>query len=287
MSMRYLRFFIFPAFLLVAAAFIYAACDGDDGVPAFICSPPETGTAVEGVPELGDGVLQVGSDIAYPPLEFIIEGTETADGVDVDIARCLAEELGVSVEFLNTGFDGIEAALNTEEFDIVMSAMTITPERSAQIDFVPYLSVGVGILVEAGNPDGIQEVEDLCGLTVAVQLGTIQQDQLEDLNAGACADSNVNIVTFDTNPLAVEDLRTGGSDANFSDLPVAFLDAQQSGGELELVEPAPNPQPYGIGLRKASDALQASLEEAFQAIRDGGQYDDILARWELEFTALP
>lgn len=276
MIARNLRFVLTFGFLLLAAAFIFAACgEGKKEIE------------VSEIPELQDGVLQVGSDIAYAPMEFFIEGTETPDGVDIDIAKAIARELGVEVEFINTGFDGIIDALNTEEFDIIMSAMTITEERSQQIDFVPYLNVGIGILVPTGNPKGIQSEEDLCGLTVAVQLGTIQQDLLEALNADVCADNQVNIVTFDTNPLAVEDLRTGGSDANLADYPVAYEDARVSGGALEVLETQIEPEPYGIGLRKGSTALKAAIEEAFQAIRDSGEYDDILAKWGVESTRLP
>ena len=144
----------------------------------------ETPTMIDisGVPELQDGVLNVGSDISYAPFEFYQEGTEIADGLDVDMGTAIAEALGVEVEFINTGWDGIIPALQTEDFDVIMSAMTITPDRSAEIDFVAYLSVGTGIVVPAGNPDNIHELEDLCGLTVAVQVGTIQEQMLNDQN---------------------------------------------------------------------------------------------------------
>ena len=278
-------FFVIGA-LTLAALVVFAACGGGDEEEGakVICEPPETGEAVEGVPELEDGTLNVGSDIAYAPFEFYQEGTEIADGLDVDIAKCLAEELGVSVEFINTGFDGIIPALQTEEFDVIMSAMTITDERSEQIDFVPYLSVGTGIVVPSGNPENIQELEDLCGLTVAVQVGTIQVDMLNEQN-DQC-DDPINIVTFDTNPLAVEDLRTGGADANFSDFPVAAEDAAKSEGDLEVVEPQIAPEPYGIGMRQGSTELNDVIAAAIDAIRESGKYDQILADWGLEAVAL-
>ena len=276
LSRRLARLTLVCGALALTALLAFAACgDDEDG-----------GGGGGGAPELDDGVLTIGSDITYAPIEFYKEGTEEADGLDVDLAKALAAELGVEVEFINSGFDGLIEALRTNEFDVVMSAMTITDERSQQIDFVPYVNVGVGIVVPAGNPNNIQELEDLCGLTVAVQAGTIQLDEMEDLNQDACADNNVDIVTFDTNPLAVEDVRTGGADANFSDFPVAFLDAQESDGVLEVVEPAPNPQPYGIGVRKESTELKAALEDALQAVKDSGEYDTILAKWNLESTAL-
>jgi ABC-type amino acid transport substrate-binding protein len=137
---------------------------------------------ISGVPELEDGVLNVGSDIAYAPFEFFQEGTEIADGLDVDMGKAIAEVLGVEAEFINTGWDGIIPALQTEDFDVIMSAMTITDERSQEIDFVAYISVGTGIVVPAGNPDNIQDLDDLCGLTVAVQVGTIQEQILTDQN---------------------------------------------------------------------------------------------------------
>jgi len=281
------RYLLVFAVLALASALAFAACgdDEEEEEEAIVCTPPETGTPVEGVPELEDGTLNVGADIAYAPFEFFQEGTEIADGLDVDMAKCLAEELDVAAEFLNTGWDGIIPALQTEDFDVIMSAMTITDERSEEIDFVAYISVGTGIVVPAGNPDNIQELEDLCGLTVAVQVGTIQVDMLEEQNE-ECDDA-IDIVVFDTNPLAVTDLRTGGADANFSDFPVASEDAAQSEGDLEVVEPQIAPEPYGVGMRKTSTELNDAITDAVQAIRDSGKYDQVLAKWGLEAVALP
>ena len=275
--------------LALAAVLAFAACKDDKKEAGKTPSASPTSAAIDisGVPELADGKLLIGSDIAYAPLEFYQTGTETPDGLDVDLAKAIAEALGVQVEFVNSGFDGLNEALNTDEFDAVMSAMTIDADRSKQVDFVPYLNVGEGIVVPTGNPNSIAGLDDLCGLTVAVQLGTVQEKGLKALNDETCGDNDVKIVTFDTNPLAVEDVTTGGADANYSDFPVAFLDAQQSEGRLEVVEPAPNPQPYGIAVRKGSTELKGVLTEALQAIKDSGKYDEVLAAWDLESTALP
>src|SRR4030042_4835152 len=109
---------------LVAAvgvlAMVFAACEDEDdenGTPVGTGTPagsPAAGAA----PELEDGVLQVGSDIAYAPIEFFEEGTTTPKGLDIDLANALAEELGGRTEFINTGFDGITGALNTSRSDL-------------------------------------------------------------------------------------------------------------------------------------------------------------------------
>ena len=236
------------------------------------------------VPELVDSVLQVGTEIAFPPFEFYRVGTEIEDGLDIDLAKAIARQLGVRVDFIDTGFAGIIPALQRADFDIIITAITITPERMDVIDFVAYITVGSGILVPAGNPNNIKTLDDLCGLTVAAQVGTIQVDLLEAQNE-RCAEP-INIGAFDTNPLAVEDLRSGGSDASFSDFPIASEDAAQS-TDLEVVNTQIVPVLYGIGVRKDSTALYDAVAQAVQAIRDSGEYDQILANWGLEAVALP
>lgn len=274
---------VFLSLLLLALLLALAAACGDDDDED---TGDDGGGAIDisGVPELEDGKLTIGSDIAYAPIEFYIEGTETPDGLDIDLAKAIAEALGVEVEFVNSGFDGLIGALGTEDFDVVMSAMTVTDERSQQIDFVPYIDVGTGILVPAGNPNGIASIEDLCGLTVSVQVGTIQVDQLEAANESC--DDEINIVTFDTNPLAVEDLRTGGSDAELADFPVAFVDAEASEGDLEVLDVQIDPEPYGIGVRKASAELKSVLEKALDAVQASGDYASILEKWSLSDAAI-
>ena len=285
---RTFRTFLAIALVAIAAVFVFAACGGDDdedGTPTDTPAAADGGEIdISGVPELEDGVLNVGSDISYAPFEFFEEGTETPDGLDIDLATAIAGALGVDVEFLNTGWDGIIPALEVDDFDVLISAMTITDERSQVIDFVPYITVGTGIVVPAGNPDEIAGLDDLCGKSVAVQVGTIQFDMLEAQNE-SCTE-NVNIVVFDTNPLAVEDLRTGGSDANFSDYPVAAEDAAISEGDLEVVDTQIAPEPYGLGVRQDATELKAVLAEALDAIIADGTYAGILADWDLPDIAL-
>ncbi|HEY5640447.1 MAG TPA: ABC transporter substrate-binding protein, partial [Dehalococcoidia bacterium] len=284
LDLTWRRLLALPMILVIATLAFAAACGddddgGDDGGDTPTASPTDAdgGIDISGVPELADGTLTFGSDIAYAPFEFYQEGTETPDGLDIDLAEAIAAALGVDVEFVNSGFDGIIPALETDDFDAIISAMTATAERAEIIDFVNYITVGTGILVPTGNPDGIATLDDLCGKTVAVQLGTIQVGMLEKQN-DTCTDA-ITIITFDTNPLAVEDLLTGGSDANFSDFPVAFTDAEQSDGALEVVETQIAPEPYGIGVRKGSPELKGVLAEALQAIIADGTYASILATW--------
>jgi polar amino acid transport system substrate-binding protein len=273
---RWLRHSLLLACVVLVAAFVASACGGDEEEKPAAGSPT---TAAANVPELSDGTLDIGSDIAYAPIEFYEEGTQNAQGLDVDIANALAGQLGVKANFINTGFDGLIGALQAKRFDVIMSSMTVTAERQQQIDFIPYFTAGTGILVQAGNPLGIQSLADLCGKSVAVQLGTIQVDQLSAQNE-QCTDK-IAITTFDQNPLAVEQVRLGRADAETADYPVAAYDAKLSDGALEIAGPQFEAAPYGIGLRKDSTELNAALTKALQAIMDNGEYDTILADWNL------
>jgi polar amino acid transport system substrate-binding protein len=282
------RWFRLASIVAVAAAVLvlFAACGGEEKKAEN--TPSGSATSAAKVAELQDGVIQIGSDISYAPIEFYEEGTQNAQGLDVDLANALAEELGVRAEFINTGFDGIIPALNANRFDLLMSAMTVTADRQKEIDFIPYLSAGTDILVAEGNPKNIKTVEDLSGLTVGVQIATIQVDQLKAANdqLKAAGKPEISVLTFDQNPLAVEQLRTGRADAVIADSPVVANDARLSEGKLQALGLAIEAAPYGIGVRKESTQLKAAVEDALQKLQASGKYDQILAKWGLQGGAI-
>jgi len=277
------RFAFLLAGLTLAALLAFAACDDEEE------APPAGETPVAGVaPELQDGTLTIGSDIAYAPMEFFEEGTNNATGMDVELAEAMGKILGVKVEFQQVAdFAGIVGDLKAKRYDIVMSSISITPEREAEIDLIPYFGpTGTGILVKTGNPKGLDKIEDLCGLPIAAQVGTVQVDYMNDVNKGACAGNPIDIKTFPDNPTAVQELTLGRVDAELADDPVAAYSALQSDGELEVVAPRFDSAPYGIGVRKDSPELKAALEQALKQIRDDGTYDDILQKWGQEEFAI-
>lgn len=296
------------ASLLAIGAFAATGCgddDDDDGGEPAATEPastepaggetPSTGGKIDisGVPELADGKLTLGSDIAYAPIEFYDENNK-AVGLDIDLANAMAAVLGVEVEFENAGFDTLLPALDAERYDAIMSSMTASEERKQTVDFVEYFNAGSGIIVAAGNPKGIASADDLCGQTVAVQKGTVQAEFLLG-TAGApggkdkeCKDAGKDGITvreFDTDPEAVQALVAGQADAEMADFPVAAYSAQQNEGKIEIVPNQIDPAPYGIAVRKSSTALRDVLQQALDAIKASGEYLEILGAWDLESGA--
>src|SRR3954466_1733573 len=117
------------------------------------------------------GVMKVGMMGTYQPYNFLNEEKEM-DGFDADIAKEVAKRLGVEVEFVAQEFSGMIAGLQAEKFDMVISQMTITDERKAQMDFTdPYITNHVKIIVPESD-QSITKVEDFKGKDIGVGLGT-------------------------------------------------------------------------------------------------------------------
>ncbi len=236
-------------------------------------------------------VIEVGSDIAYPPVEFFEEGTQTAIGLDVDICNAIAAKFGdgFTCRFTNTTFDGIIPALNAKRFDIVMSALSDTEERRQAIDLIDYFNAGTSILVAKGNPANVRSVDDLCGKTIGLQRGTTQEELANAQKAKCQANgSDLEVLTFDKDTDALLSLKAGRSVADMNDFPVAAYNAKVSGGgnDFEVVGAQLDPAPYGIGVRKDDVALRDALREALQAIIADGTYDRVLAKWDVAAGAL-
>jgi polar amino acid transport system substrate-binding protein len=283
--------------LAFAVTALFAACgddDDDDAQPSATATAAATPTASGApidffaAPELSDGKLTVGSDIAYAPNEFYVEGTQDATGMDVDLINALGEAMGVTVEFQQVAeFSGIVGDLQAKRYDIVVSSISITPEREAVIDLIPYFGpVGTGILTPTGNPNNFETLEDLCGFKVSAQVGTYQVDQVTALNEGACASNPITLTTFPDNPASVQELLVGRVDAQLADDPVVKYSEQLAEGELEVAATGFEAATYGIGVRKDSPELKAALKAALQQIIDDGTYDAILEKWNQTQFAL-
>jgi polar amino acid transport system substrate-binding protein len=227
------------------------------------------------------------SDIAYPPMEFF-EGSEPI-GADIDIARAIAENLGREAEFSNIGFDGIIAALLGNQCDAIIASMNVTPERSEQVDFVPYLEMGQSLVVPTGNPLGIVNLESLCGVAVGAQVGTTFLEALEAASA-ACEEAGnepIAITGFPSDTDGILALQADRVDAHMTDSPVAAYYIAQANGALEIGGEVVDPILVGIAFNKDNTELRDQVQTAVDALYADGTMMDILGEWQLQDFALP
>ena len=116
------------------------------------------------------GVLRVGTEGTYAPFSFQDPATGQLAGYDVDVATAVGERLGKKVEFVQTPWDSIFAALEANRFDIVANEVTISPERRAKYDLSEPYSVAEGVVITRANDDSIKSVNDLKGKTVGATI---------------------------------------------------------------------------------------------------------------------
>lgn len=225
------------------------------------------------------GVFTLCADLVYPPMTFT--KNNAAAGFDVDLANALASKMGVHAQFEQTGFPNIIGALEGGKCDGIMNGMNGTPARGKQIGMVPYLEDGHGFAVPKGNPKHITTVDDLAGKNVATQLGSSDQQYLEDLNKQLAASGKpkINIVTFSQDPAAFAALSTGKVDAFFQDLVVLGYYAKSFANSIDVAHVSVNQQTIVIGLRKSDTALKTALTQGVKELYADGTVKKLAAKW--------
>ncbi|MBN1123252.1 MAG: basic amino acid ABC transporter substrate-binding protein [Anaerolineae bacterium] len=218
-------------------------------------------------------VVVVGTNAEYPPFEYVDEDSNIT-GFDVDIINAIAEKQGFTVEIVNTRWDGIFVALASGEFDMVISAATITEERKETVNFTdPYFNAGQMIAVRMEDAETITSPDDLPGLTVGVQLGTTGDIAASEMDG-------VEVARYDEITQAFQALANGSVDAVVNDGPVS-ADVIRSNPEfgVTLVGEPFTDELYGMAVRKELPDLLDSLNEGLAAIKADGTYDKIYDKY--------
>ena len=258
---------LFAAALAFCALLAVGCSAGDDGSPADVVQQEETTSSA-----LADGKIVVASNIAYPPFEF--SPRKGPKGFDIDLMNEVADRMGLEVEYRNVQFDSLLRGLSSELFDAGISGMTITDTRRQQVDFSdPYYNVAEALVVRSGSE--IESTGDLEDAAVGVQPGTAGQAKARELlNAGNVKEAR----TFEPIGEAFSALENGVLDGVIYDLPAAQKKADESGGELEVVEVIPTGSQYGIAFPKDSPLVEPT-NQALAEIKEDGTYEEIYERW--------
>ncbi len=258
--LRFLRQFTFG----LGGALILAACGNQ--TPTSSTSPASPG---------GD-TLKVATEPAFPPFEAQGQGGELV-GFDIELMNAVGEAAGFKPEFQSLPFDGIVPALQANTVDAAISAMTITPERAQTVSFSrPYFKAGLAIAVRENNQE-TQSLDNLKNKKIAVQIGTTGAEQANSI-------SGAQVSTFDSAPLALQELLNGNVDAVINDAPVT-LDAIKSGNlkGIKVVGQLVTEEFYGIAMPKSSQNLE-KVNQGLNTVIQNGTYDKIYQKW---FAAKP
>ena len=270
--------FVLPA-LAAAAALALTGCTNTEGdttasVDASGIQPDAAAVALLPEEVKESGVLVMGTDAEYPPNEYK-DASGKPVGWGIELAEAIAAKLGLTPEWEILPFDSILPRIEEEALQVGASSFTDNLERQKTVDFVNYLNAGSQWAAPVGSD---VDPENACGLTVAVQAGTVQHtDELPARNdeCVAAGKDAITILPFDGQPEVTNAVVNGQADAFSADSPVTGAAVTELEGELELVGDLFDAAPYGFATLKGSDMTMA-VQAALQSLIDDGTYLEIL-----------
>lgn len=216
-----------------------------------------------------NGKLVMATNAEFPPYEFY-EGGEIV-GIDVEIAKAIAAEMGKELSIENMNFDSIIPAVQSGKADIGVAGITASEDRKINVDFSDsYITATQVIIVKKDNTE-ITTKEDLEGKKIGVQLGTTGDVIASDIE-------NAVIERYNKGFEAVQALQQGKIDAVMIDDKPAAVFAEQNGDVMILEEPFAN-EDYAIAVKKGNTELTEQINQAIQSLKESGKLQEIFDQY--------
>lgn len=219
------------------------------------------------------GKVVIGTDATYAPMEYTDENGKIV-GFDIDIANKIAVDLGVTAEIKDYDWDILFDTVKNGEVDMIISSITITPERAETMSFSdPYFNAGQVIIVLEANTN-IVKPKDLTGHKVGVQKETTSMEETKKYVAESL------ILGYEDYSTATDDLKSGKVEAVIIDY-TAGLSLVQSTTGLKLANDPFTQEFYGIAVQK-SDSRQVFLQKINNSIRklkEAGTIKQLENKW--------
>jgi len=221
-----------------------------------------------------EGIIWVGLDASWPPFEYVDDDGQIV-GFDVDLARELGQRLGVEVEFVNIGFDGLYDALKSGKCDVIISALPYDPMMTKDVAYSHYYFNAGQVLIVRSDERGIEGEGDLRGKRVGVEWGSAGDMEARRL---AKRIEGMELVLYRTPEEALRALKDGEVEAAIADAvsTYSFIKAE---GEMKIVGEPLTDEPYVIAVRPESQVLLQAINEALVEIKEGGTLARLRERW--------
>lgn len=219
------------------------------------------------------------------PPNIVFNEAGELEGIEIDVAKSMADELGLEAEFLEYAFAGLIPALQAQQCDVIMGSLYIKPEREEIVNFVPYLRSGTAVAVSSDNPRNITDFDNsLCGTNVAALNGATGANLIAERNDECVADDlpAIEITLVDEGVLGLQQLTAGQVDAYVDTSSIVSFYAAQSEGDIEMVGEPFGAIEIGAATLKDKTELHEALNGAFEETLDNGTYDSILADHGME-----
>lgn len=233
----------------------------------------ESADSLSQVSPVFKGVLTVCTDSPYAP--FVYEEEGKLSGFDVDLARQVADSLGVDLDVIDTDFDSITSgdALNGDVCDMAIAAMTITGERARVLDFSsPYFDANQALVTPRGS--GLDQLPELAGKRVGVQKDTTGETYMSDY-----APESTQVTAYEDAAGLEAALAAGEIDAAVLDNTVSgeFVSANP---RLKVAREFETGEQYGMAVKKDGNVpLLREINGTLADLREDGTYQEIYSTY--------
>ena len=220
--------------------------------------------------EAAGGVMVMATNAEFPPYEYH-DGGEIV-GIDAEIAKAIADELGMELEIEDIAFDSIIPEITSGKADMGLAGMTVTEDRKQSVDFTDtYAKASQKIIVKEDS--AIASPDDLTGVIVGVQQGTTGDIYVSDLEA-----DGTTVERYNKGFEAVQALSQGKIDAVVIDGEPAKTFVAQTEG-LKILEESFTDEEYAIAVKKGNTELLEKINGALKTLKDNGTLDEIVAKY--------
>lgn len=214
------------------------------------------------------GVLVMGTNAEFPPYEFYEDNDIV--GIDVEIAKAIAEKMGMELQIEDMAFDAIIPAVTSGKADFGAAGMTVTEERQRSVEFTDTYANSNQVAIVKEDSD-IAGSADLEGKTIGVQLGTTGDALATELK-------DATVERYNKGLEAVQSLTQGKIDAVVIDQATAQAFVKKTEG-IKILEEKMSEEEYAIAIKKGNTDLVEKMNAAIAELKSEGKIDEIVAKY--------
>jgi polar amino acid transport system substrate-binding protein len=234
------------------------------------CQPDKTASTY---PALAGKSLKVGLDPTLPPIMFRSPtDPNKIVGQDPDMIDAAMQCLGLQYQIVPQDFGTLVPALQAGQLDLIWSNIYYTPERGQVADFVVYGKSDDGVIVAKGNPKNIHSMDDLCGTSGAVILGTGEEPAYRDQSTKCTAAGKppLEVNTYPNAPAAVREIENKRADSSMFDLVLLDQAVKESNGQTERAFAVALNLKLGVAVKKGNDQLEQAIFNTLKILQANG-----------------
>ncbi len=254
----------------IAALAIAAVCCGCGGNGKTTSESNKSGDSLTAKA----GTLTMATNAEFPPYEY--KDGETIIGIDAEVAKLIADKLGLKLEIADVDFDSIIPGVQTGKYDMGMAGMTVTDERKQKVNFSDSYAKGIQVVIVKEGSD-IKSKDDLEGKKIGTQQGTTGYIYASDTpeNGGY---GEENVIGYASGAVAVEALKSGKVDCVIIDNePAKAYVAANSG--LKILDTEFTNEDYAICFSKKNPELQKKVNDALNELKASGEFQKVVDKY--------